>query len=208
MRKPRKSMASSAKELRGMSLRERYHADPIFRANTNFLEGVMASSIEPGDKELPEDGAWIMVLLPPNCEYTVEPLSIYFAVPDTTGPRYKARILCRQGPLWLWPHEYTIIENVSEYITMLGDDGPKINYMSARTELSGDKLFYLRSRGVPYADAVLMLLGEVKDPNFCYLTFPREVQRFFAGTGVMSLFARPQVNAIIDRFEREEAAAT
>ena len=196
------------KRMRSLPKRQRVQEDPVFRAQMERTEGLMFESLDPGEKTLPEDGAWIMVLLPPNTEYTVEPLSCWFAVADESRERYKARIETPKGPLWLYPHEYVLVGNVAEYITMATEDegGVKVNYISDRTELKSDQLFYLRQRGIPYADAVLMLLGTVKDQFFCYLTFPVQYQVAMAGVGVRSYQARSNVLATIKQQHPKEYA--
>jgi hypothetical protein len=65
-------------------------------------------------RRVPEEGAWILVIDPPSgTPITIEPLSVYYAIPEdylsSTPPRHRVNILTREGMLYLWPHEYIIV---------------------------------------------------------------------------------------------------
>src|SRR5260221_632393 len=103
--------------------------------------------------------------------------------------RYRVRILTRNGPLWIWPHEYNVVDSISDYI----ENGAKINYLTSEASVPEAQLFYIRTRGISKGDALVMLIGEVKEQTFCYLTFPKEFQIEFAGVGVPGMNGREHV---------------
>lgn len=127
------------------------------------------------NSDIPKEGCWIMVKKSPPTDFTVPPLSMWYAFDDpiprgNSGLTYhRARILTPKGDLWLWPAEYTKVKDISVYfgfkenevhIILLGGEG-----------VNSESLFYLRSRGISKADAIKMLLGEVKSQNVAFITF-------------------------------------
>lgn len=180
----------------------------------------------PDEKQLPDEGAWIQVLMPPHCEITCEPLSIWYAMPafdEKTWDfmegelcnRYKVKVLTPIGEFMLFPTEYRIVDpaSIAEYMNSLGPTNDEtqehvvIHWLDPRNEYFDiDRLFYIMSRGVTRADAYKMLMGEVKSQHVCYFTFHEEYQRILAGVGVMHLTARQTVNKHIDFVAREKAA--
>src|SRR5437762_3387591 len=67
----------------------------------------------PGGNEVPKGGAWILVKTPPPCEFTVPPLSLWFATPWPFDPAYRevdpkrVCILTPRGNLGIFPREYS-----------------------------------------------------------------------------------------------------
>jgi hypothetical protein len=147
-------------------------------------------------KQLPEEGAWIMLLMSVHVgkltttgkteSITVPHLSIWFALPTISPNGYgghkrrKAIIQHPKGEVHVWPHEYTIVKDLTKYLEMSEEEGFYINFMS---EASGgfdvDKLLYIQSRGIPKAVAQRLLLPELKDPHFCYFTFHQAYSDMF-----------------------------
>lgn len=180
----------------------------------------------PGEKQIPDEGCWIQVIMPPHCEITCEPLSIWYAMPafeaktwdfmeGETQNRYKVKILTPIGEFMLFPSEYRIVtpESVHEYMNSLGSTGDPdqehvmLHWLDPRNEyFDTDRLFYLMSRGLKRADAYQMLMGEVKSQHVCYFTFHVEYQEAFAGVGVMHLRSRDIVRKHIVFVAREKAA--
>ena len=92
------------------------------------------------DREIPEEGAWIIVTKPPHCSYTVPQYSIWYAVPyegksyHSSGtlasfPVRLAEIITPSGPLCVYSYEYVIIDNITDYIGK-EDEGISIQYLS------------------------------------------------------------------------------
>lgn len=123
---------------------------------------------------LPEKGAWICVQLVPPTEYTVPPLSMWYALPESrpcgrAHPRKLARILTPSGSLYLEPHEYLLVEDIT---TFLGqeDNGVHVRFLGGQVGTAlADQIFYIRSRGISRRDAELMLLGDIKRQDYCWL---------------------------------------
>lgn len=83
----------------------------------------------------------------------------------------RVKILTPDGTVAVNPDEYTIIKDINDYMELV--DGERIKLV----ELGGvksssklaDQLFYCQQRGIPKADALRMLMGEVKKPNVAYI---------------------------------------
>jgi hypothetical protein len=129
------------------------------------------------DKELPEDGGWIMVKEVPhtNLAWDVPLLSMWFAVPDNPGgvgrmpngrKPYKVRIQTPGGDLWLYPHEYTVVNDITQYLGM----EPDIEMLSLGGEavLDEEQLFYLQARGISRTEATKLLLNDIKSQSFAW----------------------------------------
>lgn len=141
------------------------------------------ASYLPGVNKLDEDGNWILVTKPPHAEYTVPPLSIWFAVPwpmeGTAGRRvHRVRITTPRGTLGLFPHEYSRINDMSKYTECLGD-GIEIKFFGGVEGINPDALFYIRSRGISKRDAIIMLLGQIKAEAVCWLETDPGVYEYF-----------------------------
>lgn len=153
-------------------------------------------------KHLGEKGKWIMVTHTPCTEYSVPPLSIWYAIPGEIRSRRVfpitaelelygkpsvedillevapkvAKIITPKGELSLFPHEYKLIDMT--LITQFADgEHIKVHYLDKNAAPSSDALFYLRSRGIGKAEAINMLLHLIEDEkmrHYCYFTFHDE----------------------------------
>lgn len=153
----------------------------------------------PGDNEVPEEGCWVLVKHPPHTEYTVPPLSMWFATPwpfqrarqkkeQMVGTRrsaqfrrpepHRVKIVTPRGDLGLFPHEYARIDDMTKYYEFI-NDGMKIRFFGTTEGVPEDKLFYLRSRGIGKAEAISMLLQEIKAHGVCWLEPSDEVANAF-----------------------------
>lgn len=119
----------------------------------------------PGENELPEGGAWILVKDSPHTEYTVPPLSIWYAEPwpmkTTRHDPHRVKIVTPKGTLGLFPREYSRLSDPGKYYEFIGD-GMEIHFFGSEEGVPKDKLFYIRSRGVSKKDALALLIGEIK----------------------------------------------
>lgn len=138
----------------------------------------------PGDNEVPKDGAWILIKKSPPTEYTVPPMSIWFATPwPLTGrgnrPQpHRVKIVTPKGELGLWPREYSRITAVEKYYEFLGG-GMEIKFFGSEAGVPPDKLFYLRSRGIAKKDAITLLIGSIKAHGVCWIESSRETALVF-----------------------------
>ena len=78
------------------------------------------------------------------------------------------------GRAVIQPHEYTLADQamIDQYIASSGDGHAVMNYLSDNTQLKGkvaEQVFYLRSRGIPYHEAVKLCIGNVKSKNLFYI---------------------------------------
>ena len=143
-------------------------------------------------KAIPEDGAWIIVLEEPMTElrdrFRVPFMSMWRARPhtldsggvqvskDVTLYPKQAVITTPGGDLHLWAHEYVM---ATDPFRLISDPDATINSLGGEPVLDEEAMFYLRSRGIPHSEAVLLLIETVKSTDFIYVTFPEEVTNVF-----------------------------
>jgi hypothetical protein len=154
-------------------------------------------------KAIPDEGAWIMVLDVPHTE-----LSSRFEVPVMSTWRARrhscnfghpqsgktvlpftpqqAVISTPGGDLHLWPHEYTIISDVS---FMIGAE-PEFDMITLGGEplfddpVLAERLFYIQSRGISRHEAGLLTLNDQQAPDFVYFVMHPELAAMWEGVGV------------------------
>lgn len=100
---------------------------------------------------------------------TLRPGETYFAnhAPDTKDGwtrygQFLVTIQTERGPAWLFPDEYVVL--APDHLWYLVQDGTlrfTPNQGIGRMEF-GDRVHYVRSRGIRLEDAVLMCLGDIK----------------------------------------------
>lgn len=146
-------------------------------------------------KEIPADGAWILVVEEPFTElrarFRVPLLSMWRARPHelnsgaitrggiTMRPQ-QAVIATPAGDLHLWAHEYVIADHPMQ---LAADPDATLHTLGGEPVLDEDELFYLMSRGIPHRDAVMLLFDKVTSLDFVYVTFPEEITDLLAGAG-------------------------
>lgn len=151
------------------------------------------------------DGAWIFVVEEPYTElkarFTIPTPSLWWARPEEARIGAKivkgwgggvsavmpglARVVIETpgGSLWLFPHEYVVCENP---LPLLTDPDVTIHPLGGRVSLDeekSDQLFYLQQRGIPYADALLMIMDGVDMSQWGWVEFPEEARAMFDGVG-------------------------
>lgn len=147
-------------------------------------------------KEIPADGAWILVVEEPFTElrarFRVPLLSMWRARPHqlssgaivsngiTLHPQ-QAVIATPAGDLHLWAHEYVIAERPMQ---LAADPDATLHTLGGDPVLDEAELFYLMSRGIPHRDAVMLLFDQITSLDFVYVTFPDEITTALAGAGV------------------------
>jgi hypothetical protein len=136
-------------------------------------------------KALHPTGNWIQVQKPPHCEITVPPFSIWFAEPWPTeagvvcGVHAKrAKIVTPKGTLGLWPHEFSVVEDMTHWIGR-EDEGVMVRTMNDRPAMDKEQLFYLMSRGITRQRAALMLINQIKDPTFLWIEIAPQYGEYF-----------------------------
>ena len=167
-------------------------------------------------KDIPEAGAWIMLLTSVRVgkqtdskktkPITLPHLSMWYAMPTVSTARvamhpmrkrrtedrewaylHQAVVNTPDGSVHIWPHEYNKID-ITKFLDLCDDDGLFIHYLSDKAQVDEYALFYLRSRGISKAEAQRMLLGTMTDPNFCYFTVSPEIAGYFGeGCGMSYL---------------------
>lgn len=127
----------------------------------------------PGEREVPEEGAWVWILRPPNTPVEINIGDYYFAVPyvdakPTFGwkdKRFSVTAYTPNGEVRLFPYEYAK-PKVEEMIEFWADGA--FEFHPFDEALSGveltDRLFYVTSKGIPLAEALPMVLGDILAP--------------------------------------------
>lgn len=117
-------------------------------------------------------------------------LSIWYALPTTThfareidGTKLHASqavIQTPKGEVHIWPHEYTVVKDLSKYLEFTEEQGFNIHFLNPESGgFDEQKLHYIRTRGISLAEARRWLLPELKNPYFCYFTFNEEYSKAF-----------------------------
>jgi hypothetical protein len=170
------------------------------------------------DKDIPESGAWIILLMSVKVgrlidnsntkAITVPRLSLWYAMPHTSNARVLLRdigtkrqknleyvhlkqavINTPDGAVHIWPHEYSKVD-IAKFLEFCDEDGLFIHYLSDEARVDESALFYLRTRGISKANAQRMLLGTLSNSNYCYFTFASEIAEVF-GEGVGTPYLHP-----------------
>lgn len=147
-------------------------------------------------KAIPDEGCWIRVLIEPLTE-----LQERFQVPLQSmwrarrheveaGERWGLRpqqavIVTPGGELHLWPYEYGIVSDITQYVGMEPD--VTMHTLGGDPLFSDDmeeQLFYLQSRGISRREAAMLLLNDINAQGFCYFTLDPEYAEYFRGVGV------------------------
>jgi hypothetical protein len=137
----------------------------------------------PGDNKVPDGGAWVLVKEPPHTEFTVPPMSIWFAEPwpmnrESRLESHRVKIVTPRGDLGLFPCEYSLIKDPQKFYEFVGD-GMSMHFFGNEEGVPKDKLFYLRSRGVSKKDALAMLIAEIKCHGVMWVETDKEVAMHF-----------------------------
>lgn len=142
-------------------------ADATFRMNP------LDSDIydPPQDRRISSDGAWVMILRTPFAfpkRFRFQRGQIFFATHEDGADEfgfmasgdYKIRITTPWGQCCLWPYEYSVMDPAS--IMPLKAEGELEFIPFTKNAVLNDQVFYLRSRGIPLNDAMVMTLGTLK----------------------------------------------
>lgn len=177
---------------------QEWHRDQLAKADdlawTRLPPGTDPAVYFPGDKAIPDEGAWVIVIEVPHTAlaWEVPLLSMWRArhhelnaggVEIAKGVKVwpqQAVISTPAGDLHLWPHEYIV---VTDPRGLVGDPDSTLHQLGGSPVLNEDHLFYLQSRGIAHRDAVLMLFDQITDQDFIYVTFPDWAVEAMAGVG-------------------------
>lgn len=158
------------------------------------LDGIygMYAALPGQGYDLPLAGGWIMVKEPPTTAISDPPIySMWLARPVfysrqilgrrgvITGgrntkinwPMLRARIQTPYGELTLLPGEYVTVKQLPEWMDNIGK-GIALHFMGSGV-VDGDlteHVFQLRSRGLRQHEAFSLLLPEITDQGFCWLS--------------------------------------
>jgi hypothetical protein len=86
------------------------------------------------------------------------------------------------GDVCIQPHEYSVVKDMEPYMEAVKDGEGFIRYLSNSVALKGkiaDQIFYLRTRGISYSDAMKMVVKNISSPNLFYLERHPELQGSF-----------------------------
>lgn len=143
--------------------------------------------------KISKKGAWVLTKQPVVTEITLPPLTLIFAKPHKvvkeshiselgTGiDSLDVKVKTIFGNLVLHEGEYNIV-NFPDYISGLGDSLEMITFDGTTSKQVKEKVFYLRSRGIPKIKAIEMLADSTDLSSFCYFRHSNEVQNMFFNT--------------------------
>lgn len=136
----------------------------------------------PRENKVPDGGGWILIKHPPFTQYTVPPLSIWFAepwpIPRERHSSHRVKIVTPKGELGLFPREYSLIKEPAKYYEFVGN-GMEIHFFGNEEGVPKDALFYLRSRGISKSDALCMLIADIKTHGVMWIETDREIAETF-----------------------------
>lgn len=125
-------------------------------------------------------GRWVCVVDPPDLtrvdgtDFDIPPLSVWFAVcdppsdyPFRSQQPQMARIVTPDGPVWLRPREYTPVERVGSLAQI---DGVEAHLLRGTPIVDTDQHWYLRARGIDSTTAAVLLLDDIAQQDFVWLT--------------------------------------
>ena len=121
------------------------------------------------------------------------------------------KVLTEWGEVVLKPHEYNRLTNerLQCYLEEIRDNQQgRLVFLHHGQNLQGklaDRLFYLRSRGISYLDALMMLVDLVKSRNLFYIEMHPAVVQMFTHDA-LRLFAR-KLSAYYDSGMESQAQA-
>lgn len=95
----------------------------------------------------------------------------------------KVKVQTKDGDIYLLSHEFNIVD-VEKYVDCVDGEHCVMNFFSETASLPkkmSEQIFYMRSRGIPYIDALKMLSGNIKKSGIFWITFHKEYQRMFVG---------------------------
>lgn len=101
---------------------------------------------------------------------------------DATGVSLdqRVRILAPDGEVWIEPYEWTPIQSLEPYVGVIDGEHVKLHdYGVKPSGAMADQIFYLRSRGIPRAQAYELLVGEVRKHNVFWLELHPAYASFF-----------------------------
>ena len=101
---------------------------------------------------------------------------------DTINMEYSMKIRTRTDALTVQPWEYNFID-LREYLEPVKDGHAFIKHMNMKQQKVsgkiGEQIFYLRSRGIGFTDAVMMISGNIKTQTAFYIEMHREYVKHF-----------------------------
>jgi len=95
---------------------------------------------------------------------------------------YRMKIRTREGNVTIEPHEYNIVEDLSVYLEPVKNKHAFIKYLNANEKITGkvgDQIFYLRSRGIGFVNAIMMTSGKIATQNAFYIEMHKEYVEHF-----------------------------
>jgi hypothetical protein len=153
-----------------------------------------------------KDGNWIMIRNFIPVEIPIKPLSVFYGTPVPKNRvdegvlyiEWTYLITTEYGDVILRDHEYSIIneESLKNYIECVqsGDAELKL-YADLDNNMFNEKLqntiFYIRSRGISYTDALLMSMGNINKRNVLRIEFQdKYLETFFDNNELQEFYIR------------------
>ena len=94
----------------------------------------------------------------------------------------QVKILTEHGQVCIQPEEYTILDNIDDHLNAVKDGDAELVFLNKNKTLRGklkEQVFYIRSRGISFTEAMKMVGGQVKSQHVFYIRYTEEIQRYF-----------------------------
>jgi hypothetical protein len=91
-------------------------------------------------------------------------------------------ILTEHGQVCIQPHEYTILDSIDDHLEAVKEGEAELVFLNKNKSLRGkikEQVFYIRSRGISFQEAMKMVGSSVKSQHVFYIRYSEEMQRYF-----------------------------
>lgn len=120
------------------------------------------------------------------------------------------KIKTEYGDVVLFDNEYNTVadEKLEEYFEHVKNEHAFIIYLSKSKQLKGkvaEQVFYLRTRGISYTNAIQMCIGEIKTGNLLYLHMHPGYVEHFTREEQFENYIHSHLKAMLSHNLKEEA---
>ena len=106
---------------------------------------------------------------------------------------HQVKIVTPWGQCNIQPHEYVYIDDINTYIGSIQEGEATLEYLSDAEGFKGrisDQIFYLRSRGIDFTTALLMVSGNIKSQYLFWIKIREDIARCFVRDWDWELYER------------------
>ena len=124
----------------------------------------------------------------------------------------QVKVITEYGTVCIQPHEYTLVdeEKLKEYFEYAKTGDADIVYLSKAKQLSGkiaDQVFYMRSRGISFSDAIQLCIGSVTTANLLYLRMHPGYVEYFTREPSFTNYVNVHLSHMVSKGLKDEMQA-